>query len=95
MTEKALIVVDYDELPGATQAPSGVGFVALTTITGLIDNVHRVYKSADDLEGSPDTIESLRADINALSDSLRLLAGEVYQIGRGIEAGRICASHSD
>lgn len=95
MPDTPLLVVDFDDLPGAIQAPSGVGFVSLTTITGLIDNAARAYKTAEDLAASPDTLESLRASVNILSDAVRLLAAEVYQIGRGIEAGRISASHND
>lgn len=96
MTEKPLLRLDSEDIPAVTiPGANDVGILNLTTVMDLIDAPLRAHTAADELALSPDTIESLRASVNTLADTVRLLAAELYNLGRGIESGRVAAWHDD
>lgn len=91
MTDRAISYVPADEVPAVQVAgqPGEVFGVSLSTLGSARDSAAQAYRRADELTGEPDTIESLRRDVNVLSDALAQVTAELYSLGLGIESGRI------
>jgi len=89
MTDKNLVILS--DAPAAHVAGDGhdFGSVNLDRIRASIDLASGAHKSLQELEATPDDLRALRLDINDLSDALRAIAGELYQVGRGLREGRI------
>lgn len=85
MTDKVITLVENPPAAFEAGSPEEYGQIDLQQLTGLIDlaaNAHNELGEADDPE-------SLRQGINDLSDAVRNLAGQVYQVGIAARSGRI------
>ncbi len=86
---KTLEIVAFENAPAVHVSGEGedLGTVSLKTIEHAIDLARGAYSTVDEL--TLDDFDQVRDAIKLLSDGLSAVAGELYQVGRGIRMGRI------
>lgn len=92
MTDKNLVILGEPPAAFIAGSDTAYGNINLITLIDALDRAGTAFRNAEEVAASPDTIESLRRDLNALSDAVRSLAGEVLQIGAGVRHGRIAVT---
>lgn len=83
--------------PAIVKAGSGedYGLIEFSSLLLAAELASKAYRRAEELAEKPDDLATLREAVNDLSDGLNTVVGQLYQIARGIEHGRLTVTQRE